>query len=68
MAKKERTDAMTARYFIRSTPETKKALQHLAIDLNAPLEKLAGRLLADAVDRAVADFKSGKLKPEPAKG
>lgn len=56
---------MTERYFIRSTEQTRKALQHLAIDLNETLEKLAGKLLGESVERAVADFKAGKLKPLP---
>lgn len=53
---------MTERFFIRSTPEVRKALLHLAIDLEASVEKLAGRLLAQAIERAESDVKAGKIK------
>jgi len=61
MAKKERTDNMSERFFIKATPDVKKALAHLAIDLDASVEKLAGFLLAHALERA-DDIRAGRLK------
>lgn len=50
------------RFFVQGTPDLHKQLQHLAIDLNTSAEKLAGILLSQAVERASADVKAGRLK------
>lgn len=46
---------MPKRFFIQGTVELQKRLQHLAIDLDTSAEKLAGRLLDEAVERALAE-------------
>jgi hypothetical protein len=55
MAKREQADDMTERFFIRTTPEARKLLLHLAIDLESGAEKLAGILLGDALEKARRD-------------
>jgi hypothetical protein len=67
MARNDRTDNMTERYFIRSTEQTRKALSHLAIDLNETVERLGGELMEMAVAIARAEFVSGKRKAKPKK-
>jgi hypothetical protein len=55
MAKREQAGAMSERFFIRTTPDVRKRLLHLAIDLEGAVEKLAGVLLADALARATPE-------------
>lgn len=43
---------MSKRYPIRMDEQTKRELRHLAIDLGESVEKLAGKIFADAVRRA----------------
>lgn len=45
------------------TPDTHKALLHLAIDLDETVEKLAGKLIAQAVERTRAELNAAKPKP-----
>lgn len=50
------------RFFIQSTADIHKRLQHLAIDRETSAEKLAGEMVAEAVARAEADAKKTKPK------
>lgn len=52
------------RFLVQGTEDVHKRLQHLAIDLDTSAEKLAGRLLAEAVERAEAELRAGKRKPK----
>lgn len=49
-------DVELKRIWVRVLPDTHKALLHLAIDLDEGVERLAGRLLAEAIDRTRADL------------
>jgi hypothetical protein len=49
---KGKGDETMKRFWIRGTDATRKALAHLAIDLDTSAEKLAGYILADAVAKA----------------
>lgn len=51
------------RFFVRATPDVKRRLAHLAIDLDESIEKLAGKLLAEYVPTVEADVKAGRRKP-----
>jgi hypothetical protein len=62
---KVRDNVERKRIWIRVLPDTHKALLHLAIDLDEGVERLAGELLAEAIERARADVVSGKRKPKP---
>lgn len=65
MAKgKKRDNVNLKRIWIRVKPETHKALLHLAIDLDEGVERLAGELLVEAIERAQAEVASGKRKPK----
>lgn len=52
MAKGKGDEPVLKRFWIRGTDETRKALAHLAIDLDTSAEKLAGFILADVVTKA----------------
>jgi predicted transcriptional regulator len=60
---KEKGQSVSKRFFIKGTVDLHKKLQHLAIDLNTSAERLAGELLAEAVERAKAEVESGKRQP-----
>jgi predicted transcriptional regulator len=55
------------RFFIQGTEDLHRRLQHLAIDLDTSAEKLAGKLLAEAVQRAEAEGKADPQKPPKGK-
>jgi len=61
---KKRDDMGLKRIWVRVAPETHKALLHLAIDLDEGVERLAGQLLAESIERARSEVTSGKRKPK----
>lgn len=59
--KPEKEAAVTKRYPVRMTEETKRELQYLKLDLGAAsIEELAGQLLAHAVRQKRAELNSQK--------
>jgi hypothetical protein len=65
MGKRERDNVERKRIWVRVPPATHKALLHLAIDLDEAVERLAGDLLGEAIERARGEYDAGKRKPRP---
>jgi hypothetical protein len=66
MAKGKGGEPVFKRFWIRGSEETRKALAHLAIDVDTSAEKLAGILLADAIARVHKDPEAlRRLMPRP---
>jgi predicted transcriptional regulator len=64
MSERKAATVKPERFFVQASPEVRKALQHLAIDMDMSAEKLGGMLLRDAVSRKQAELDAQK---KPAK-
>lgn len=62
MSRSEGDKTVAKRFFVQGTEDLHKRLQHLAIDFGTSAEKLAGRLLEEAVARAERDAAPDKPK------
>lgn len=64
MSKDEGKKPVPKRFFIQSTDDIHKRLQHLAIDHGTSAEKLGGQFIAEAVARAEAELPKRPAKPK----